>query len=148
MGGILLRVAVAEGLVGVTRIRRVVMLAPPNQGSELAEWLRPRWYYRLLMGPAAQQLGTGVESVPLALPPVPFSAGVIAGARRLLPPLARDPFPGPNDGKVAVARASVAGMADFVVVPRSHTFLMWAPEVRAAVFRFLAEGRFRGVGAG
>ena len=141
MGGIILRSAVAAGLLPAERVRRVVMLAPPSQGSELAEALRRQWLYRRVLGPAGQQLGTGGESVPLALPPLPFACGVIAGRRTLIP-LAERIFGGPTDGRVSVARARADGMADFLVVDRAHPFLMWAPEVLAAVFGFLEAGRF------
>ncbi len=48
----------------------------------------------------------------------------------------------PNDGKVTVASAWLPGLSDFRVVRRGHTFLVLAPEVRAAVFAFLAHGTF------
>ena len=141
MGGIVLRVAVAEGLLPVERVRRVVMLGPPNRGSELAELLRPRRWFRATMGPAGTELGTGDESTVLRLPPVPFTVGVIAGSRSLNP-FSRWIFAAPSDGKVAVERTRVEGMTDFLVVPCPHPVLMWCPAVRAAVQRFLAGGRF------
>ena len=141
MGGIVLRAAVACGALPAARIHRVVMLAPPNAGSELAERLRGHLPYRLLYGRAGQQLGTGEHSIPRSLPAVPFHCGVIAG-RRPLGPLARSVFSGPADGKVSVDGARVEGMADFLVVDRSHTFIMWGPEVLAATFAFLEHGRF------
>lgn len=141
MGGIVLRTAVARGLIPAERVRRVVMLAPPSQGSELADVLRRQWIYRRVLGPAGQQLGTGADSVPLALPPIPFSCGVIAG-RRTFVPLAGRVFGGPTDGRVSVARARAEGMSDFLVVDRAHPFLMWSPEVLSAIFGFLEEGRF------
>ena len=141
MGGIILRVATARGLMPAERIHRAVMLAPPSQGSELAEILRGQRLFRWVYGPAGQQLGTGVESAPLALPPLPFECGVIAGGRTLVP-LADSIFGGPTDGRVSVARARADGMADFMVVDRAHTFMMWGKDVLAAVFGFLETGRF------
>ena len=38
----------------------MVMLAPPNQGSELADILSQFFFYRRVMGPAAAQLGTSL----------------------------------------------------------------------------------------
>jgi triacylglycerol lipase len=141
MGGIVLRVAVDRGLLPAARVRRAVMIAPPSQGSELAEALRAWSLYRAVLGPAGQQLGVGDESVPLALPPLPFECGVIAG-RRTFWPLAERLFGGPTDGRVSVARARAPGMTDFLVVERAHPMLMWAPEVITATFRFLEVGRF------
>lgn len=141
MGGIILRVAAARGLIPAGRIRRVVMLAPPSQGSELAEGLRRHRLFKWVFGPAALQLGTGAESAPLALPPLPFECGVIAG-RRTFVPLAQRIFDGPGDGRVSVARARADGMADFIVVDRAHTFMMWGREVLAEIFGFLETGRF------
>ncbi len=51
-------------------------------------------------------------------------------------------IPGPDDGKVAVHRARVEGMTDFLVVPHSHTFIMTRPRVHAEVVHFLRHGRF------
>ena len=141
MGGIILRVAAARGLIPAERIHRVVMLAPPSQGSELAEILRSLRLFRWVFGPAGQQLGTGTESAPMALPPLPFECGVIAG-RRTLVPLAERIFDGPTDGRVSVRRARADGMADFMVVDRAHTFMMWGEDVLASTFGFLEMGRF------
>ena len=141
MGGIILRVAAARGLIPAERIHRAVMLAPPSQGSELAEILRHQRLFRWVYGPAGQQLGIGAGSAPLALPPLPFECGVIAGGRTLVP-RAESIFGGPTDGRVSVARARADGMADFMVVDRAHTFMMWGRDVLSATFGFLETGRF------
>lgn len=141
MGGIVLRAAVSRGLIEHERVHRVVMLAPPSRGSELADLLRGWAPYRRVLGPAGQQLGTGDDSVPLALPPLPFACGIIAGRRTFVPGAERV-FGGPTDGRVSVARAAADGMHDFLVVDRAHPFLMWSPEVIDAIFSFLDRGRF------
>ena len=141
MGGIVLRAALAGGWVAPERLARVVMLAPPNGGSELADWLARTPLLRLAVGPAGPELCTGAGGVPGTLPPAPCEIGVIAGAapRRTL---AASLFGGPNDGKVSVAGAAVDGMRDLLVVPRGHTFIMNAPEVIAQAFYFLEHGAF------
>jgi hypothetical protein len=80
--------------------------------------------------------------VPNRLGPVAFDLGVITGDRSLNPLFSRL-IEGASDGKVAVDRARIEGMRDFLVVPRSHTFIMRAPEVVEGAFRFLETGRFR-----
>ena len=140
MGGIVLRAAVASGIVSPESLHRVVMLAPPNHGSELADRLRDFTIYRFALGPAGQQIGTGEHSVPLRLPPAPFEVGVIAGRRSNM--LFARMLGAESDGKVTVESARLEGMRDLVVVDRAHTFIMWAPDVLEHIFSFLATGRF------
>jgi triacylglycerol lipase len=141
MGGIVLRAAVAAGVLSPDALRRVVMLAPPNHGSELADRLRDFTIYRFATGPAGQQIGTGEHSVPRRLPPPPFEVGIIAGKRSNM--LLARMLGAEGDGKVTVESARLEGMRDIVVVDRAHTFLMWAPDVLEHIFRFLETGRFR-----
>jgi hypothetical protein len=139
MGGILLRLLRANG--AVPNLGRVVMLAPPNQGSELVDALGGLKLFQWLNGPAGNQLGTEATSVPNSLPKVDFDLGVIAGRKSVNPLFARL-IPGENDGKVSVARTHVDGMRELLVVNHTHTFLMSRPEVQAAVLTFLATGKF------
>lgn len=139
LGGLLVRAALAAE--PLPTLGRVVMLCPPNGGSEVADRLRGGLLYRWFLGPAGQELGTDPTGAPARLGPPAFETGVIAGCRSVEPHLARY-IPGPSDGKVAVARTRLEGMRDFLVVERSHPFAMRAPEVIEAVFRFLEEGKF------
>ena len=145
MGGIVLRAAAASGAVPPPIVHRVVMLAPPNHGSELADRLKDYRIYRFALGPAGQQIGTGEQSVPLRLPPPPFEVGIVAGRRSTNPFFARV-LVDESDGKVTVASAQLEGMRELAVVDRGHTFIMWAPEVLAHVFAFLDTGRFATAG--
>jgi len=122
-------------------IARVVMLGPPNHGSELTDKLRNNPFYELLTGPAGQQLGTEPGSVPNRLGPVPFELGVIAGSASLNP-LYSMLIPGPDDGKVAVSNARVAGLKDFIVVDASHSFLVNNATVIRQSLLFLRQGNF------
>ena len=139
LGGILLRQYVhdhADAPIG-----RVVMLAPPNHGSEIADRFKARWWYQLATGPAGQQLGTDPSSVPNSLGPVTVHIGVIAG-RRSSDPWFSHVFAGPHDGKVSVASAQLQGMQDFLVVDSGHTFMPSSPEVARQVLSFLQHGKF------
>jgi hypothetical protein len=126
----------------VAEARRVVMLAPPSHGSEIADHLRGRWWYDRATGPAGQELGTDRGSLPNRLGAMSLSVGVIAGTRSHEPWFARY-FRGPNDGKVSVESARMDGMSDFITVDASHTFMMNSPQVQDQVAAFLADGRFR-----
>lgn len=142
MGGILVRYALSRHRI--ENLGRVVMISPPNQGSEAAEALRELTFYKWLNGPAGQQLGTGADSLPLSLGPVAFPLGIITGSESSLFDFwLEGVFPGENDGKVSVARAKVAGMDDFLVMPHNHTYIMQQEDVMDQVRFFLKNGRFR-----
>lgn len=146
LGGIVLRYYAEHSVID--KLGRVVMLSPPNQGSELVGHEEVDEFTHNIGGPASHQLGTDPQSIPMQLGPVGFTLGVITGDR----PMLWDTFfasliPGGDDGKVSVERARVAGMADFLVLPYSHTFIMTQPTVVHQVLYFLDEGRFDHVAA-
>ena len=99
----------------IAELGRVVMLAPPNHGSEAVDALSGFPGFELVNGPAGYQLGTGERSVPRRLGPADFEVGVIAGDRTINLVLSSY-LPNPDDGKVSVASARLEGMSDFLVV--------------------------------
>jgi pimeloyl-ACP methyl ester carboxylesterase len=140
LGGILVRVYLADRRI--PELGRVVMLAPPNRGSRVADEFSGVPGFGFLNGPAGYQLGTGPDSVPLKLGPADFEVGVIAGDRSINLILS-SAFDGPNDGKVAVEDTRLEGMKDFLVVHHSHPFIMQSEEVIGQVISFLKSGIFR-----
>lgn len=139
MGGILLRQYLEHKTI--PGLQRVVMLGPPNRGSQLADYVLSLDFLQPVAPEAVAQLGTGADSLPLRLGKPDFELGVIAGTLRqstLLPG-----FPDEiSDGTVALSETPVHGMRDFLALPVSHTFMMWSPKVLAQIVFFLRHGEF------
>lgn len=139
MGGVLVRAYLDRH--GADFEGHVVMLAPPNQGSELIDAFRDSDLLQTFLGPAGMQLGTDSAGVAASLGPVDFSLGIIAG-NQSLNPLGSWLIPGDDDGKVSVERARIPGAVDFIVIPATHTFIMNRGDVAREVVHFLREGTF------
>jgi pimeloyl-ACP methyl ester carboxylesterase len=139
LGGILVRSYLADRKP--PNLGRVVMLAPPNGGSEIVDEWGGSPLFRAALGPTAAQLGTSPESLPNRIGPPHFELGVIA-ARKSVNPIGSLVIPGDDDGAVSVERAYLEGARDFLVVEASHTFIMRDPDVARQVVHFLREGRF------
>ena len=139
LGGILLRYQNEHS--PIPDLGRVVMLGPPNQGSELIDKTRDWPGFELLTGNAGSQLGTGSESMPSQLGPVNFELGVIAGTGTINL-FASAMLPNPDDGKVSVASTQVEGMDDFLIVGNSHRYITRSDVVFRNTIAFLRTGRF------
>ncbi|NOQ34762.1 MAG: alpha/beta hydrolase [Methylococcaceae bacterium] len=140
MGGILVRYYLSKH--NIANLGRVVMLSPPNKGSEIVEKLGHLRVYKWLNGIAGQQIGASADSLPNRLGAVNYEVGVIIGNKsiNLLLSLLID---GANDGKVSVARAKVEGMSDFLVMPVCHPVIMRSQKVISQTCAFLKQGQFQ-----
>lgn len=139
LGGILLRQYLQHE--PIKELGRVVMLGPPNQGSELVDGLLPVPGFKLFGGPAGVSLGTGNTSLVASLGAVDFDLGVIAGDTNVNP-LNVFLISGPNDSIVSVESTKVEGMNDHRVLPVIHTFMMRDNEVIDEAIHYLKTGAF------
>ncbi|MBA3582752.1 MAG: alpha/beta hydrolase [Gammaproteobacteria bacterium] len=139
MGGILLRQMRHDKLI--KNCGRVVMLAPPNQGSEVVDTIGKWWLFGLLYGQAGRSLGTAPDSVPNTLGAADFELGIITGNHSVNKLLSLC-FKTENDGKVSVDRAKLSGMKDFLVLPVSHPFIMRDDKAIAQALHFIQHSYF------
>ena len=139
LGGILVRQYLSSE--SIDELGRVVMLGPPNQGSNAVDDLAGLPGFDWINGPAGLQLGKGEASVPLALGPVDFELGVIAG-NRSIDPITSAVLENPDDGRVSIEDTKVEGMNDFIVVEHSHAFMMRMRRPIELTKSFLRTGSF------
>ncbi len=136
MGGLLLRAYLEK--YPISHLGRVVFLATPNGGSELADFLSRFKLYRWLFGPAGLQLTTS-QTPHLFKQPIAFELGVIMGDK---PSINLSCFKGPNDGNVTVESSKVAGMKDHIVLPKNHLNMLMDRQTNFQIDYFLKEGVF------
>lgn len=139
LGGIMVRYYLSNH--SIENLGRIVMLAPPNHGSEIADKFKDQWWYKIATGPTGQQL---TENNPLykQLKPLDTEVAVITGNR------SSDPwfnflFDGDHDGKISVKSAKLKENHHFQVVNSGHTLLMESKEVRDLVINFLTNGELK-----
>jgi triacylglycerol lipase len=139
LGGILVRSYLARH--PLPSLGRVVMLAPPNRGSEVVDKLGDWFLFKWINGPAGRELGTNPGSTPNQLGPVTYPVGVIAGDRSInwINSLL---IPGRDDGKVSIERTKLPGMNDHIVVHTAHPFIPKNREAIRQTIQFLRTGRF------
>jgi triacylglycerol lipase len=139
LGGIIVRYLAKEELI--SHIGRVVMLSPPNKGSEVVDVLGDTWLFGRINGPAGRELGTGRNSLPLQLGQANFEAGIITGNKsiNLILSVMID---GEDDGKVSVENAKLEEMKDFLVLPLTHPFIMKDETTIKQTIYFLNFGKF------
>lgn len=140
LGGILVRQYYQDKPAGI--VRAVVMLAPPNHGSELSDAFKEDLWFWWYTGFAGQQLGTEPESLPNRLKAIVLPIGIIAGTASSDPWFSHL-FVSGNDGKVSVKSTQLSEMKDFMTVNEGHTYIMKAPVVIEQILYFFENSSFK-----
>jgi triacylglycerol esterase/lipase EstA (alpha/beta hydrolase family) len=140
MGGLIARYYIAKHRP--KSLGKVVMLGPPNTGSEFADFLNENKIlgpiFKSIFGPASQQLTTKYEHID---EDIDYPLGVIAGSASINP-LAPWVLDGEHDGIVTVERTKIEGMTDHITIKSTHTFMMFNPKVIKQAVYFLENGKF------
>ncbi len=140
MGGIVARIMIDR--FDFDNLGRVVMIAPPNKGSEVVDFLQRYTIFHKMFGPAGKQLGTCERSIVHQLRDADFELGIIAGDKTLDPWFSWFILPGVGDGKVTIESTKMAGMKDHIILPSSHPRLPQKEETLQQVEYFLTHGHF------
>lgn len=137
LGGILARKLLADGVSWTPG--RLIMLAPPNTGSEIVDWSKDHPLLHWVLGPAGRSLGS--DGIPTSLPPLPrqIEAAVIMGDHCSIP-VFHKLFDADNDGIVSASRGRLDGLKGFSVIHADHTFIQMHPETIRLCVNFLKTG--------
>ena len=139
LGGIILRYIQKKD--PLENLGKVVMLSPPNQGSEVVDKLGDWPLFKWINGPAGCQLGTDENGFVKSLGTVDFELGILTGDRSINLILSLM-IPGKDDGKVSVGNAKVAGMNDFMILHVSHPYIMKNKTSIHQTIHYLHSGQF------
>jgi len=128
------------------RINRLVMLAPPNRGAEIADFFSANAVINTLMGPNLEKMRTDTNSYANRLP-VPWcgETGVIIGVKRKGLWFNRSVREN-TDGYLTPMRTELGIEKQVAIVNESHTLVTLKQEVIDLTIRFLREGTFTNAG--
>lgn len=138
LGGIIARSLIAQA--PPWNCGRLVMLAPPNGGSEIVDWSKRHPLVHHLLGPAGRSLGS--DGIPVNLPGLPhhLEAMAIMGKHASIPFFKRM-LETNNDGIVSASRGQIPGLKGFTVIDADHTFIQMHPEAIRMTVGFLRSGQ-------
>lgn len=123
-------------------LHRVVMIATPNHGSELADAMKNWWIYRLKFGnKSGQQLSTDQRELSDDLGKVNYDLGIVAGVTWVNPVFSAI-LPGDDDGLVSVESTKLDGMNEHIIIDFAHTLGIMYKTVSKQVISYLKYGRF------
>jgi triacylglycerol lipase len=138
MGGLILRYYLQDNRL--PEGSRIVMLSPPNHGSEVADSLKTNFFYKIFGGEVGKELQTNSELIG-KLRDVDYEIGVITGNKSFNKKFSKM-IPGQDDGRVSTERAKLNEMKDFLIVNNSHLTIKYDKYVANQTLHFLQNGSF------
>jgi pimeloyl-ACP methyl ester carboxylesterase len=123
------------------RIKRIVMVGPPNNGARMAKLVGRSELFEKITGESGRALARDWDTFCKSLCTPDCEFGIIAGGRgdgAGYNPL----LLGDDDLVIGVEEAKLPGARDFTVIEGMHAWMMLNPAVHAAALRFLEHGYF------
>jgi len=121
-------------------IYRFVMLAPPNKGTEVADFFSNS-SLKSFLGPNVSLMRTDSNSYAIKLPRPTCEVGLIVGIKGKKPWF--NPFmPDDNDGTVTMKSAILGNEKEIITVKSMHILMPLKKKVITLVLRFMKTGTF------
>jgi len=123
------------------RIKRLVMLAPPNHGSQLANMFKGNAVFGLVWGSGGKAVVNWKDTAPTLIQPF-CQFGIIAGGGKGGAAITNPLLSTDNDLVVRVEETALSGANDFTLAPLTHDAFMRSPVSQKQTLHFLLNGQF------
>lgn len=141
LGGLLVRYILANNRP--MNLGKVVYIASPHKGVDVVNQLGDYTWFKTIFGPAVLDLKTDTNFLQ-SLPNIAdYDAGVISGNFSVNPFTSLFLIEGEDDGTVSVESTKIDGMKDHIIIPSTHSMLLYNQKVIEEVEYFISHGRFR-----
>jgi len=122
-------------------VQRIVMIAPPNNGTPIADFYNRFQFSKFLLGPNLKNLTTdpksGAAKYPIPSCEIGLITGILAGSKKLNIFMKCD-----NDGILAPEQERLGNEKDIINIGSSHFGLLYNKTVIENVISFLKYGVF------
>ncbi len=125
------------------RIKRMVMLAPPNNGSQLANMFKNNAVFGLVWGSGGKAVTNWKETAPTLIQPF-CQFGIIAGGAKGGAAMTNPLLSTDNDLVVRVEETTLSTANDFKLTSLTHDAFMTSPISQKQTLHFLLNGQFTG----
>jgi hypothetical protein len=123
-------------------VYRIVMMAPPNKGAEIADIYTSRKGFDPIKRPNMWKMRTDSDSYVNTLPiPSHSEVGVIVGYKGNMQGYNRE-IEGDNDGRVRPQSTLMGIEKDVAYIKAEHTFMTVKDKTVKLIIEFLKEGKF------
>jgi hypothetical protein len=129
-----------DSTVHFPHIFRIVMLAPPNKGTKMADFYSGK-RLNFFLGPNVEHMRTDSNSYANKLPIPTCEVGIIAGAKGKKPwfnPFLKED----NDGNISLSLTKLGNEKDFIVIPSIHDLMPLHKKVIKQIISFMKTGSF------
>lgn len=144
MGGVVARYIIEH--IKPVNFGKLVLIASPVGGSEIANLIRDFSFTRKFFGPAVEDLATDSDVIKRLKSRVNYDVGVISGNISLNFITSFFLISGESDGTVSLESTKVSGMKDHQIMPYPHFMMIRNSKVPKFLVNFLSCSKFSGCG--
>ena len=140
MGGIVTRYYLSK--YKPSNLGKVILIASPNQGSELVQKFQTTKWIANILGPGCLQIAKNSTLLTSIAKPY-YKVGIISADLSINPITSLFFLAGPDDGTVTVESTLLEDMTDHVTISSTHTMVLKHHMTFEQIKHFLEHGSFQ-----